>query len=132
MTRVSKKCLRAASAWFLVELSPGSSSMKRPESPGEDPGELEAFILAPVEEALHHTGIGSAGVRIGDAGGEELIGGKEGLGAGTLEHGRDRSGRIEGLGSGHKGGLSRRSVRSHLGNDNFIVGSIGASNATKS
>ena len=35
VTRVSKKCLRAARAWFLVELSPGSSSMKRPARPGE-------------------------------------------------------------------------------------------------
>ena len=35
VTRVSKKCRRAARAWFLVELSPGSSSMKRPARPGE-------------------------------------------------------------------------------------------------
>ena len=62
---------------------------------GGDPGDLEVLLLAPGEEAPHDAGVGTAGVRIGDPGGEELIGGKEGIGAGALEDGRDRSGRIE-------------------------------------
>ena len=47
---------------------------------------------------------------VGDPGGEEFIGGKEGIGAGALQHSWDRSGRIEGLGSGQKSGLGRGAV----------------------
>ena len=43
---------------------------------GGDPGDLEVLLLAPGEEAPHHTRIGAAGMGIGDPGGEELIGGK--------------------------------------------------------
>ena len=48
VTRVSKKCLRAARAWFLVQLSPGSSSIKRPARPGETPRThfIEDYIQA--------------------------------------------------------------------------------------
>ena len=73
-----------------------------------------------VEEAPHDAGVGAAGMGIGDAGGEELIGGKEGIGAGALQDGRDRSGRIEGLGGGQKGGLGRGAVHGGLGNDNYL------------
>ena len=48
VTRVSKKCLRAA----------------------------RALVLAPGQETPHHTGVGAAGMGIGDACREELIGGK--------------------------------------------------------
>ena len=41
------------------------------------------LLLAPGEEAAHHTGIGAAGVGIGDAGGEQCIA------SGALEDGRD-------------------------------------------
>ena len=58
---------------------------------------------------------------IGDPGGEELIGGEEGLGAGALEDSRDRSGRIERLGSGQQGNLGRGAVHGDLGNDNFTL-----------
>ena len=85
---------------------------------GGDLGDLEVLLLAPGEEAPHDTGVGAAGVRIGDAGGEELIGSKEGIGAGALEDSRDRSGRIERLGSRQKSGLGGRSVHGDLGNDN--------------
>ena len=85
-----------------------------------DLGELKALILAPGEEAPHHTRIGAAGVGIGDPGGEELIGGEEGLGAGALEDSRDRSGRIEGLGGGQKGGLGRGTVYGDLANDKLL------------
>ena len=69
---------------------------------GGDPGDLEVLLLAPGEEAPHDAGVGTAGVRIGDPGGEELIGGKEGIGAGALEDGRDRSGRIEAWEAGRR------------------------------
>ena len=85
-----------------------------------DLGELKALILTPVEEAPHDAGIGAAGVGIGDPGGEELIGGKQGLGAGALEDSRDRSGLDRGLGSGQKGSLGRGTVHGDLGNDNYL------------
>ena len=78
------------------------------------------MILTPGEKAPHHAGVGAAGVGIGDPGGEELIGGKEGIGAGALEDSRDRSGRIQGLGGGQKGGLGRGAVHGDLGNDNYL------------
>ena len=65
-----------------------------------NPGEIEGLRLSPSGEAIHHTAVGAAGVGIGDPGAEELIGGKEGLRAGVLEDGRDRSGRIKGLRGG--------------------------------
>ena len=73
-----------------------------------------------VEEAPHDAGVGAAGVGIGDACGEELIGGKQGIGPGALKDSRDRSVRIEGLGSGQKSGLGRRSSHGDLGNDNYL------------
>ena len=57
---------------------------------------------------------------IGDPCSEELIGGKEGIGAGALEHGRDRSDGIQGLGGGQKGSLGRGTVHGDLGNDNYL------------
>ncbi len=54
---------------------------------------------------------------IGDPGGEELIGGKQRLGAGALEYDRDRSGGTRGLGSGQQGSLGRGTVHGDLGND---------------
>ena len=73
------------------------------EAAGEarrDPGELEGLQLAPSEEAAHHTGVGAAGVGIGDPCAKELVGGKQRLRAGTLKDSRDRSGRIEGARGG--------------------------------
>ena len=52
--------------------------------------------------------------------GEELIGGEEGIGAGTLEDSRNRSVRIQGLGGGQKGSLGRGTVHGGLGNDNYL------------
>ena len=86
-----------------------------------DLGEIKALILAPGEEAPHHTRIGAAGVRIGDPGGEELIGGKQGIAAGALEDSRDRSGRIERLGSGQQGNLGRGAVHGDLGNETTFI-----------
>ena len=56
---------------------------------------------------------------IGDPGGEELIRGKQRLGAGALEHDWDRSGGTRGLGSGQQGSLDRGTVHGDLGNDNY-------------
>ena len=66
--------------------------MKRPARPGETRESSRPLILTPGEKSPHHTRIGAAGVGIGDPGGEKLIGGKQRIGAGALEHGRDRSG----------------------------------------
>ena len=85
-----------------------------------DPGELEGLQLAPGEEAAHHAGVGAAGVGIGDAGGEELISGKQGLRAGALQDGRDRPVQIEGPGGGYKSGLCGRSIHGESMNDNSL------------
>ena len=82
-----------------------------------DPGELKMLLLVPNEEAPHHAGVGAAGVGIGDPGGEELVGGKQSIAAGALEDHGDRAEGIQGLGSGQKGSLGRRSVDGDLGND---------------
>ena len=48
------------------------------------------LLLAPGEKAPHAAGVGAAGVEIGDAGGEELIGRKDGIAPGALKDSRDR------------------------------------------
>ena len=63
---------------------------------------------------------------IGDPGGEELIGGKQRLGAGALEHDRDRSGGTRGLGSGQQGSLGRGPVHGDLGNDKNLYRELSA------
>ncbi len=80
-------------AWELAKEAAGKA--------GGDPGEIEVLLLAPGENSPHRTRIGAAGMGIGDPGGEELIGSEQGIAAGTLEDGRDRTVRIQGLGSGH-------------------------------
>ena len=65
------------------------------------------LLVSPGEEAPHDSGIGVADVGIGDPGGEELIGGEQGIGPSALKNGRDRSGGTRGPGSGQKGGLCR-------------------------
>ena len=93
------------------------------EAAGEargDLGEIKALILAPGEEAPHDAGVGPAGVGIGDPGGEELIGGKQGIASGALEDGRDRSVRIQGLRGRQKSSLGRGPVYGDLGNDNYL------------
>ena len=57
---------------------------------GRDLGELELLLVAPGKESAHDAGVGAAGVGTGDAGGEEFIGGEQGIGAGALKDGRDR------------------------------------------
>ena len=63
---------------------------------------------------------------IGDPGGEELIGGKQRLGAGALEHDRDRSGGTRGLGSGQQGSLGRGTVHGDLGPDKTLYRELSA------
>ena len=98
--------------------------MKRPGRAGRNLGKLEVLILAPGEEAPHDAGVGAAGVGIRDAGGEELIGGKQGIGPGALKHGRDRSGGVQGLGGGQQGGFGRGAVHGDLGNDTYLYRGI--------
>ena len=57
---------------------------------GRNLGEFEVLLLAPGEKAPHAAGVGAAGVEIGDAGGEELIGRKDGIAPGALKDSRDR------------------------------------------
>ena len=97
---------------------------------GGDPGELETLILAPGEEAGDGAGVGAAGVGVEDPGGEELIGGKQRIGAGALQHGGDRSEGIQGRGSRQKGGLGRGTVHGDLGKTKSIFWS--AARATSS
>ena len=54
---------------------------------GGDLAELEVLILAPGEETANDAGVGAAGVGVGDAGGEELVGGEQGIASGPLEDG---------------------------------------------
>ena len=73
--------LGGAVAGELVEEATGEA--------GRNLGDLEALLLAPGEEVADDAGVGSAGVEIGGPGGEELIGGKQGIGPGALEGSRD-------------------------------------------
>ena len=68
---------------------------------------------------------------IGDPGGEELIGGKQRLGAGALEHDRDRSGGTRGLGSGQQGSLGRGTVHGDLGPDKNLYRELTSCKAGK-
>ena len=79
MTRVSKKCLQAGQGLVLGRAVAGELVDEAAGQAGGNPGELKALILAPGEEAPHDAGVGAAGVGIGDPGGEELIGGKQGF-----------------------------------------------------
>ncbi len=86
---------------------------------GGDLAELEVLVPAPGEEAPYDAGVGAAGLRIGDAGSEELIGGKERILPGAPQ---DGGGAIEGLGGGQKGGLGRGLIHGEIGDDNILRG----------
>ena len=75
-----------------------------PGQPRRDLTQLDSLFLAPGEEAANDAGVGAAGVGIGDAGGEELVGGEASVGSGPLQ---DGGGAIEGLGGGQEGGLGK-------------------------
>ena len=97
------------------------------EAAGEargDLAELEVLVLAPGEETANDAGVGAAGVGVGDAGGEELVGGKEGIGPGAPKDGGDRWGRIEGLGGGPEGGLGRGLNHGYIGDDNILYRAV--------
>ena len=64
-------------------------------------------------------GVGAAGVGVGDAGGEELIGGEQGVLPGAPQDGGSGVGAIEGLGGGQKGGLGRGLNHGDIGDDNI-------------
>ena len=52
-----------------------------------DLAELEVLGLAPGEETANGAGVGAAGVGVGDAGGEELVGGEQGVLSGAPKDG---------------------------------------------
>ena len=85
--------------------------------PRRDLTQLDSLFFAPGEEAANDAGVGAAGVRIGDAGGEELIGGEQGVQPGAPQ---DGGGLIEGLGGGPEGGLGRRLNYGDIGDDNIL------------
>ena len=87
---------------------------------GGDLAELEVLVLAPGEETANDAGVGAAGVGVGDAGGEELVGGEQGIASGPLEDGGDGLGLIGHLGSGPEGGLGRVWVHGDIGDDNIL------------
>ena len=77
------------------------------ETPGQarrDLVELNALFFAPGEKAPHGTGIGAAGVGVGDLGREELVGGEQRVSARPLQEGR------EGIGQGGGGGVLKRAI----------------------
>ena len=65
-----------------------------------------------------------AGVRVGDAGGEELIGGEQGVLPGAPQDGGRGGGVIEGLGGRPKGGLGRGLNHGDIGDDNILYRAI--------
>ena len=75
----------------------GNLFNEAPGQPRRDLTQLDSLFFAPGEEAANGTGVGAAGVRIGDAGGEELIGGEQGVLPGAPQNGGSGGGTIEGL-----------------------------------
>ena len=72
---------------------------KTPGQPRRDLAQLDPLLLAPSQKAPHGTGIGAAGVGVGDLGREELVSGEAGILPGPLQEGR------EGIGQGGGGGV---------------------------
>ena len=79
--------------------------------------QLDSLFFAPGEEAANDAGVGAAGVGVGDAGGEELIGGEQGILPGAPQ---DGGGAIEGLGGRQKGGLGRGLNHGDIGDDKIL------------
>ena len=69
-----------------------------PGQPRRDLTQLDSLFFAPGEEAANDAGVGAAGVGVGDAGGEELIGGEQGVLPGAPQDGGSGGGVIEGPG----------------------------------
>ena len=88
-----------------------------PGQPRRNLTQLDSLFLAPGEEAANDAGVGAAGVGVGDAGGEELIGGEQGVLPGALQ---DGGGAIEGLGGGQEGGLGKGLNHGDIGDDNIL------------
>ena len=65
----------------------GNSLNEAPGQPRRDLTQLDSLFLAPGEEAANDAGVGAAGVGVGDAGSEELIGGEQGVLPGAPEDG---------------------------------------------
>ena len=65
---------------------------------GGDVAKREVLVLAPGEEAANDPGVGAAGMGVRDPGGEELIGGEQGIFPGPQEDGGSAVGYLEGVG----------------------------------
>ena len=76
----------------------GNLLNEAPGQPRRDLTQLDSLFLAPGEEAANDAGVGAAGVGVGDAGGEELIGGEQGVLPGAPRRRRERRGRDRGPG----------------------------------
>ena len=98
----------------------GNLLNEAPGQPRRDLTQLDSLFFAPGEEAANDAGVGAAGVRIGDAGGEELIGGEQGVLPGAPQDGGSGGGAIEGLGGGPKGGLGRGLIHGDIGDDKIL------------
>ena len=61
---------------------------------------------------------------VGDAGGEELIGGEQGILPGAPQDGGSGGGVIEGLGGRQEGGLGRGLNQGDIGDDNILYRTI--------
>ena len=68
-----------------------------PGQPRRNLTQLDSLFFAPGEEAANDAGVGAAGVGVGDAGGEELIGGEQGVLPGAPQDGGSGGGAIQGL-----------------------------------
>ena len=62
--------------------------MKAVGEAGRDLAELKLLFVAPSKGSADDAGVSAAGVGIVNPGGEELIGGKQGIGLGALSDGK--------------------------------------------
>ena len=89
---------QGARARFRGGVRSGQLLDKTPGQPRRDLAQLDPLLLAPSQKAPHGTGIGAAGVGVGDLGREELVSGEAGILPGPLQEGR------EGIGQGERWG----------------------------
>ena len=94
----------------------GNLLNEAPGQPRRDLTQLDSLFLAPGEEAANDAGVGAAGVGVGDAGGEELIGGEQGVLPGAPQDGGSGGGTIQGLGRGLNHG--------DIGDDNILYQAV--------
>ena len=94
----------------------GNLLNEAPGQPRRDLTQLDSLFLAPGEEAANDAGVGAAGVGVGDAGGEELIGGAQGVLPGAPQDGGSGGGAIQ--------GLERVWAHGDIGDDNILYRAV--------